>query len=271
MIHATAHDPAMAGAPAATSRVQVIDSGYAPAALVVAPGTDVTWMNMGRNRHTVTADAGGFASRPLAPGDEFEIAAPQTPGTYDYRCTFHSYMRGTLTVSLVSLDAPAPVRVGRPVILAGTVPGVPAGTAVAVEDLVAGAWAPVGQALTDDAGAFALTTPPLSAGTTFRALVAGSPSPAVRARVVPVVRVRRTGRRLRATIAPAPRGARARLQRLNLDTYRWTTLRSLRVAAGRTSFLLRRPGVYRVQAPAHGGLASAASRAVEYRPEAFRQ
>jgi hypothetical protein len=148
---------------------------------------------------------------------------------------------------------------------------VPAGTPVAVEDLVAGAWAPVGQAVTDAAGAFAVTTPPLSASTTFRALVAGSPSPAVRARVVPAVAVRRTGRRLRATIAPATRGARARLQRLDLDTYRWVTLRSLKVAAGRTSFLLRRPGVYRVDAPAHGGLASTRSRAVEYRPEAFRQ
>jgi plastocyanin len=272
MIHATAHDPAMTPAPAAVTRsIQVIDSGYDPAALVVAPGTEVTWTNAGRNRHTVTADQGGFGSRPLATGDRFAIAAPATPGVYAYHCTFHSYMHGSLTVSLVSLERPAPVRVGRPVTLTGTVPGVAAGTPVGVEGLAAGAWAPVGQAVTDASGAFSVTTGPLTGTMAFRAVAAGSPSPLVRARVVPLVTVRRRGKRLRVRIAPSTAGARARLQRLDLDTYRWTTLRSLRVAAGRTSFVLRRPGVYRVEAPAHGGLASTDSRVVEYRPGAFRQ
>lgn len=274
MIHATAHDPAMApvapAGPAITRSVQVIDFGYAPAALVVAPGTEVTWTNAGRTLHTVTADQGAFGSRPLTPGARFAIAAPQTPGVYAYHCTFHSYMRGSLTVSLVTLTAPAPVRVGRPATLAGTVPGVAAGTPVAVEALGAGAWSPAGQAVTDASGAFSLTTGPLSATTAFRAVVAGSPSPLVRARVVPAVTVRRTGGRLRVRITPSTPGARARLQRLDLDTYRWITLRSLRTRSGRTSFLLRRPGVYRVEAPAHTGLATTDSRAVEYRPAAFR-
>jgi plastocyanin len=272
MIHATAHDPAMTPvAPVATQRIEVIDSGYDPTALVVAPGTEITWTNVGRNRHTVTADQGAFGSRPLAPGDQFEIAAPAMPGVYAYHCNFHSYMHGSLTVSLVSLAAPAPVRVGRPVTLTGTVPGVAAGTPVDVEGLAAGAWSPIGQAVTDASGAFSVTTGPLSATMAFRAVAAGSPSPLVRARVVPVVTVRRTGRRLRVRIAPSTPGARARLQRLDLDTYRWTTLRSLKTSAGRTSFVLSRPGVYRVEAPAHGGLASTDSRVVEYRPGAIRQ
>jgi plastocyanin len=272
MMHTTAPGPAVTpGAPLVTRRIAVIDSGYDPAALVVAPGTGITWTNAGRNRHTVTADQGAFGSRPLATGDQFEISAPATPGVYAYHCIFHSYMHGSLTVSLVSLETPAPVRVGRPVTLAGTVPGVAAGTSVGVEGLTAGAWAPVGQAVTDASGAFSVTTGPLTATTSFRAVAAGSPSPLVRARVVPLVTVRRRGSRLHVRIGPSTAGARARLQRLDLDTYRWTSLRSLKVAAGRTSFALRRPGVYRVEAPAHGGLASTDSRVVEYRPGAFRQ
>ena len=48
-------------------------------------------------------------ARTLFTGDEFTISAPAAPGVYAYHCIFHSYIRGTLTVSLVALTAPEPV------------------------------------------------------------------------------------------------------------------------------------------------------------------
>ena len=95
-------------APAEVRSVEVTDAAFAPSGLVVAPGTAVTWRNNGRQRHSATADGGAFASPTLSPGDRFTVAAPATAGVYVYGCRFHSYMRGTVTVSMLSLAAPGP-------------------------------------------------------------------------------------------------------------------------------------------------------------------
>ena len=95
--------------PAATVRtVTITDSTVIPGALVVAASTKVVWHNHGHNRHTVTADDGSFGSAPLVTGGRFTINAPARPGVYGYHCIFHSYIRGTLTVSPMSLATPGP-------------------------------------------------------------------------------------------------------------------------------------------------------------------
>jgi hypothetical protein len=94
-------------------------------------------------------------------------------------------------------------------------------------------------------------------------------SPSVRAEVRPAVTVRRTHARLAVRVRPAGGGV-VHLERLNLDTYRWGTVVTHRLSAGRARFTLRSPGVYRAVVEAHGGLSEAASRVVQFKPGAFR-
>ena len=267
MIVAHQHPP-MPAAPAAVRTVEIVDTGYAPSAAVVAPGTTVTWRSDGRNLHTVTADEGAFDSPILVPGGRFTIEAPAAAGVYAYHCRIHSFMRGTLTVSLVSLTTPRSVVAGGRPAMAGTVPGAAAGTVVAVERRVPGAWEEVGRTTTDASGAYALTGPPLAARTAFRAVSGGSVSPSVRAEVRPAVVVTRTGRRLAVRVRPAGGGV-AHLERLDLDTYRWEMVAERRLSAGRTRFILRAAGVYRAIIGARGGLSEGTSRVVLFQPEAF--
>jgi plastocyanin len=271
VIAAVAQHPPPDAGPALARSVEVSDTTVTPRALVVAPGTAVAWFNTGRDLHTVTEDSGLFASGTLAPGGRFRLRAPAAPGTYAYHCEFHAFIRGTLTVSLVSLEAPHPVVFGGRPAIAGTVPDVAAGTVVRVERRLPGAWEEVGAALTDDAGAFRLTGPPLTTRTALRAMAGESISPSVRAEVRPAVTVARRGARLVVRVRPAPRGGSAHLERLDLDTYRWEPVASRRLSAGRTRFHLGAPGVYRAMVGARAGLSAAESRVVEFKPGAFRE
>lgn len=267
-----AQHPATPSAPATAvvRTVGINDAGFVPSGLVVAPGTTITWTNGGRTRHTVTADDGAFGSGILIPGDRFTIATPTTPGVYAYGCRIHAFMRGTVTVSLVSLAAPSPVTVGGHPGLTGTVPGAEEGTVVTVQRRVPGAWEDVGTATTDAAGAFTLAGPAITVRTAFRAVAGDGVSPSVRATVQPAVIVTRHGARLAVRVRPAAGGV-VRLERLDLDTYRWRMAGQRRLSAGHARFTLGAPGVYRARVEAHGGLSDAPSRVVQFRPGAFRE
>jgi plastocyanin len=268
---AAVHPEAPATAPVAARSVSIIDAAVVPNALVAPPGARVVWTNAGTKRHTATADDGRFDSGALLPGQAFSISAPSEPGVYAYHCRFHSFIRGTLTISLIALDVPAPVAVGAPARLRGTVPGAAVGTAVAVERRVPGAWEAVATATTDAQGAFTAVSPPLATRTAFRAVVAGSVSPSVRAEVRPSLSVVRTGRRLRVRVSPAPPGGSALLQGLHLDSYRWHALARRPLGAGRVAFDLPAPGVYRVTASPRGGLSEVTSSPIQYRPWRFHR
>ncbi|MET3949110.1 plastocyanin [Arthrobacter sp. UYCu512] len=63
----------------------------------VPAGATVTVMNMDAQAHTLTADDGSFDAV-VKPGTSATFSAPGKPGSYTYHCTYHSNMRGTLTV-----------------------------------------------------------------------------------------------------------------------------------------------------------------------------
>ncbi|MBT2566242.1 cupredoxin domain-containing protein [Arthrobacter sp. ISL-85] len=63
----------------------------------VPAGSMVTVMNMDTEAHTLTADDGSFDAV-VKPGTSTTFTAPSKPGTYSYHCTYHSNMKGTLTV-----------------------------------------------------------------------------------------------------------------------------------------------------------------------------
>jgi plastocyanin len=67
--------------------------------LTVAPGTTVTWVNRDEEPHTVvSADkALRFKSQALDTNDKFSFVFDK-PGTYQYFCSVHSHMVGTIVV-----------------------------------------------------------------------------------------------------------------------------------------------------------------------------
>jgi plastocyanin len=64
----------------------------------VAPGAQVTVMNMDGEAHTITADSGGAFDTKIDPGMSATITAPMKPGSYAFHCTYHSNMHGMLVV-----------------------------------------------------------------------------------------------------------------------------------------------------------------------------
>ncbi len=81
-----------------TFGVDVFDFGYDPDRTDVAAGDTVVWTHVGDVSHTVTFSDGGPDSGSLSGGDTFEVTFDQ-PGTFSYRCLFHSQMQGTVVVA----------------------------------------------------------------------------------------------------------------------------------------------------------------------------
>jgi plastocyanin len=69
---------------------------YTPSTLTVHVGDTVVWLNKDVVPHTVTAP-GGFDSGAFAPGKSWELITKKT-GTFQYDCTLHPNMKGTLIV-----------------------------------------------------------------------------------------------------------------------------------------------------------------------------
>jgi plastocyanin len=71
-------------------------SSFTPSNITVSVGGTVTWTNHDITAHTTTS-TGGAWNGALNPGGTFSRAFP-TAGTFDYRCTIHPTMSGTITV-----------------------------------------------------------------------------------------------------------------------------------------------------------------------------
>ena len=82
---------------AATTHVVVIDGvRYEPASLTVKRGDTVIFRNDDPFPHTVTAK-GRFDSGSIAAGRQWKYVARKA-GTFDYLCTLHPNMTGTLVI-----------------------------------------------------------------------------------------------------------------------------------------------------------------------------
>ena len=72
---------------------------FSPGTFTVKVGTTVTWYNADASTHTVTSTtAGTFDSGLLATGGTYSHAFTAA-GTYDYYCTIHPNMKGTIVVT----------------------------------------------------------------------------------------------------------------------------------------------------------------------------
>lgn len=64
----------------------------------VTPGQKVTVVNKDSTAHTVTADSGDAFDVTVPAGGHAIFAAPSKAGSYPYHCSFHPFMKATLTV-----------------------------------------------------------------------------------------------------------------------------------------------------------------------------
>ena len=74
---------------------------FSPAIASVHVGQVVEWTVNGTMIHTITflsANAACLSDPQLEPGSSWEVKFTQA-GTYDYKCTIHPGMKGTVTVS----------------------------------------------------------------------------------------------------------------------------------------------------------------------------
>ena len=73
---------------------------FIPPQIEIAAGTTVRWPNSDTVEHTVTkvGDNPRFDSGLYGPGEAFEYTFEE-PGTYEYFCIPHPFMRGTVVVT----------------------------------------------------------------------------------------------------------------------------------------------------------------------------
>lgn len=81
-------------APVVTGDVQVEDNNFSPSSIDVEVGETVTWTWTGRSPHDVRGD--GFASD-IQQGGVFTHTFTE-PGVYEYVCSVHSSMAGSVVV-----------------------------------------------------------------------------------------------------------------------------------------------------------------------------
>ena len=77
--------------------VKIDNFAFAPQRIVVQAGTTVTWTNADDAPHTVVSTTKLFKSSALDTADKFSFRLA-TPGTYEYFCSLHPHMTGTVVV-----------------------------------------------------------------------------------------------------------------------------------------------------------------------------
>ncbi|BBY38983.1 hypothetical protein MMAN_31170 [Mycobacterium mantenii] len=85
-------------APVRGDQVTIDGFAFAPTTLTVSAGTTVTWTNRDEEPHTVAASDGSFHSPGMGTGATFTHTF-STAGTFDYVCSIHPMMRGTVVVT----------------------------------------------------------------------------------------------------------------------------------------------------------------------------
>jgi len=91
---------APAGPAVATNAVDIKEFAFGPQSVTVKVGTTVTWTNDDQDPHTVTSQNGNgpLKSSTLQKGDKFQYTFTKA-GTFDYLCTIHPFMTGTVVVT----------------------------------------------------------------------------------------------------------------------------------------------------------------------------
>jgi plastocyanin len=89
------------GTPVITTSVTVTTGlSFDPQHIQVSPNASVTWTWAAQNQdHNVTFPSASIADSPTQAAGTFTTAMPAAAGVYNYACTIHGGMSGTVTVS----------------------------------------------------------------------------------------------------------------------------------------------------------------------------
>lgn len=82
---------------AGATQVKIDNFSYEPREITVAAGTTVIWTNRDDVPHTVTSNDDKFGSKALDTDDQFSFTF-KNPGKYEYYCSVHPKMTGTVIV-----------------------------------------------------------------------------------------------------------------------------------------------------------------------------
>ena len=88
---------AVTPARAATIEVKIDNFTFNPKQVTVKAGDTVTWVNHDDIPHTVTSKTMAFRSKALDSDDKFSFTFT-APGSFDYFCSLHPMMTGTIVV-----------------------------------------------------------------------------------------------------------------------------------------------------------------------------
>ena len=104
----------LAGAPASAApagaedvTIKIDNFTFTPQSVNVKAGTTVTWTNQDDIPHTVTSATKAFRSKALDTDDKFSFTFT-TAGVYEYFCSLHPHMTGTIVVEGATGDNAAP-------------------------------------------------------------------------------------------------------------------------------------------------------------------
>lgn len=78
--------------------VNIENFAFSPSMIKIKTGDTVTWTNKDNALHTVTGD--GLDSGNLNKNQEYKKTFSE-PGTYEYICSFHTSMKGTVIVEKI--------------------------------------------------------------------------------------------------------------------------------------------------------------------------
>ena len=81
------------------AEIDIKNFAFVPATLTVAPGTAVTWVNQDEEPHNIVdlAKPHVFRSQGIDGGEKYTFVFDK-PGTYEYVCSVHPHMHGTIVV-----------------------------------------------------------------------------------------------------------------------------------------------------------------------------
>jgi plastocyanin len=208
-------------AAASTAEITMPGKFFAPPDVDVLVGTTVTWRNTDSSTHTVTEDEDVFDSGHIRPGGDFTRTFGTT-GRFEFHCTIHRFMRGSVSVFNVVLQGPhEPLPAGRRALLEGVAPE--GATEVVLERVGPAPVQRVARAKPDAEGAFRFRVG-APEPRRYRVVAGSATSPLVKVRVSPRVSIDRRAAGVAVRALPGRPGAPVVLQRYARELFAFVTI-----------------------------------------------